>query len=295
MIVGMVSYIAGQSLNIYNLYKAINDRDTINIVLSIADIITGIVVAGFSKCFDGDTPVLTEDGSKRIDEIEVGDRVWSYNFETGEVELCEVTEVFVNETYEILSITVDGEVIDATAGHPFYVDGRGWVEAGELNTGSLLLDNNGITKKVTAISNLRLEYPILVYNFAVENNHNYFVGYVLVHNVCTDTDYYHFSNKDNTKLGRITDFKAFNATSLDDVVGYSVIKESGMSVVRDPYKTTFTGHFFKILANTELPEGFDIYSDSDNHSFFYPIVSMTIKAYNKSIGSLDWKWGGYKK
>ena len=35
-----------------------------------------------STCFDGDTLLATEEGQKRIDEIEAGDYVWAYNVET---------------------------------------------------------------------------------------------------------------------------------------------------------------------------------------------------------------------
>lgn len=34
-----------------------------------------------------DTPVSMEDGDRRIDEIETGDKVWAYNTNTGEKEL----------------------------------------------------------------------------------------------------------------------------------------------------------------------------------------------------------------
>ena len=47
------------------------------------------------QCFTGDTLVSTEDGDRRIDELESGDKVWSYNTETGEKELKEVKDVSV--------------------------------------------------------------------------------------------------------------------------------------------------------------------------------------------------------
>jgi hypothetical protein len=118
----------------------------------------------------------------------VGDRVLSFNFETGEAEYKEVTEVFVNETYELLAFTVGGEIIDTTAGHPFYVEGRGFVEAGELRVGDVLVSDDGELLPLDDIGIVRLDEPIKVYNLLVEGNHNYFVAYVgvLVHNAdCT--------------------------------------------------------------------------------------------------------------
>ena len=50
------------------------------------------------QCFTGDTLVSTEDGSRRIDDIQVGDKIWAYNTETGERELKEVLSIPVTKT-----------------------------------------------------------------------------------------------------------------------------------------------------------------------------------------------------
>ena len=47
------------------------------------------------SCFTGDTLVATKEGQKPIEEIEVGDEVWSYNVETGEAKLNKVAKVFI--------------------------------------------------------------------------------------------------------------------------------------------------------------------------------------------------------
>jgi len=44
------------------------------------------------NCFDPETEVVTVDGIKHVDEIEVGDRVYSLNPDTGEVEIKPVTD-----------------------------------------------------------------------------------------------------------------------------------------------------------------------------------------------------------
>ena len=59
--------------------------------------ICSIVSLGQS-CFTGDTLVATKEGQKPIEEIEVGDEVWSYNIETGEAKLNKVAKVFIHET-----------------------------------------------------------------------------------------------------------------------------------------------------------------------------------------------------
>jgi RHS repeat-associated protein len=137
----------------------------------------------FDACFDGDTPVAAEGGFKRIDEMQVGDRVWSYNVETGEKSLKEVKQVFVKESDEMLHIeTTEGD-IDATTNHPFYVTGKGWVAAGDLVVGDKVHTLNDNTGTVTGSKFEKLDKPIPVYNIDVEDFHSYFVANgVLVHN-----------------------------------------------------------------------------------------------------------------
>ena len=139
----------------------------------------------FSSCFDGDTPVATETGFSRIDEIRAGDRVWSYNVETGERSLKAVKEVFVRENDELLHIETSRGAIDATTSHPFYVVGKGWVAAGDLAVGDSIQAISGDAGIVTGLKLEKLNKPISVYNLEVEGFHSYFVADgMLVHNRC---------------------------------------------------------------------------------------------------------------
>ena len=142
------------------------------------------IVTLFSSCFDGDTPVATETGSRRIDEIQIGDRVWSYNVETGERSLKAVKEVFVRENDELLHIETSRGAVDATTSHPFYVVGKGWVAAGDLAVGDSIQAISGDAGVVTSLELEKLDRPIFVYNLDVEDFHSYFVEGVLVHNNC---------------------------------------------------------------------------------------------------------------
>ena len=79
---------------------------------------------------------------------------------------------------------MNGEEIVTTVDHPFYVQGRGFVEAGKLLVGDKLLDVNGNILLVEKFYIELTEKPVTVYNFQVEDFHTYLVGRlgVLVHN-----------------------------------------------------------------------------------------------------------------
>ena len=168
--------------------NAVKKGDAAEILVSGLNLTMDIITL-FSSCFDGDTPVATETGFRRIDEIQVGDRVWSYNVETGERALKEVKEVLVRENGELLHIETSRGVVDATTSHPFYVVGKGWVAAGDLAVGDSIQAISGDAGIVTGLKLEKLDQPIPVYNLDVEDFHSYFVGNgVLVHNGCKPGD-----------------------------------------------------------------------------------------------------------
>ena len=136
------------------------------------------------NCFMGDTLVAAENGQVRIDEIEVGDKVWAYDIFTGETALKEVTKVYVHEVDEILHLYTSCGDIDTTTNHPFYVIDKGWVAAGDLVEGDEIYLLDGTVAYVTGSEIEELDEAILVYNLEVADFNTYFVGDVpvLVHN-----------------------------------------------------------------------------------------------------------------
>lgn len=149
--------------------------------------VTGAIAgAGASLgCFVAGTEVSTVSGSVPIEDIQIGDKVLARNDKTGEVEEKEVTNTFAEQTGETVKITADGEEIEATTGHPFYAEHRGYVAASQLRAGDILVDVNGEKRVVEKIQHEILEKPVNVYNLEVADDHNYYVGKtsVLVHNV----------------------------------------------------------------------------------------------------------------
>ena len=146
------------------------------------------------NCFTGDTLVATENGQIRIEEIEVGDKVWAYDIFTGETALKEVTKVYVHEVDEILHLHTTCGDIDTTTNHPFYVIDKGWVAAGDLNDGDEVYLIDGSTAFITFAELERLAEPIKVYNLEVADFNTYFVCNVSVlvynYNKKRKQDYY---------------------------------------------------------------------------------------------------------
>ncbi|OXY97175.1 polymorphic toxin type 27 domain-containing protein [Streptomyces diastatochromogenes] len=139
-----------------------------------------------TKCFPAGTKVATADGPKPIEDIEVGDRVWSQDQATGKKSLQPVLKLFHRTVASLVRIrTADGQV-EATDSHRFWVRERGWVEAGELRAGDTFETRDGGSTQVLGTS--VAEGPVRVFNFEVENNHTYYVYAgsqpVLVHNDC---------------------------------------------------------------------------------------------------------------
>ncbi len=134
-----------------------------------------------------DTLVSTEDGLRPIEEIQAGDYVWSENTETGKKELKKVLSVSVTETKALVHVTTEnGTVVNTTENHPFYVEGKGWCAAADLEDGDVLRTQDGETETVESVQIEKLDKAVKVYNLEIEDSHTYYVSAdrVLVHNAC---------------------------------------------------------------------------------------------------------------
>jgi hypothetical protein len=148
---------------------------------SIDDVAKKLLKTCVFACFPAGTLIQTEFGTKPIEDIQIGDRVWAYDEDTGTTALQPVVDVMENESDHTISLYTETEVIETTALHPFYTE-EGWKDASELQKGDKIL-----TKKQEKIEIKKVEFnyePKKVYNFTVANFHTYFVGVLawLVHN-----------------------------------------------------------------------------------------------------------------
>ncbi len=141
------------------------------------------------QCFVAGTLIKTDSADTPIEEIEIGDYVWAWDEDTGEVALKRVVDTYVNESHELIHVFVNGEEIITTPTHPFYSPVKGWTDAVHLRAGDILVLVNGEYVIVEKVQHEILEAPITVYNFQVEDYHTYYVACmgVLVHNSCTKT------------------------------------------------------------------------------------------------------------
>jgi len=148
-------------------------------------------------CFIAGTKVLTEDGYKNIEDIEVGDKVLAYDEKTGEQAYKKVVQLFRGETKEWYHVFVDGEEIVCTGNHPFYVEGKGFVKAKDLTTEEKLTLSDGKQVEIEKIEIEKLDKPETKYNFEVEGFHTYYVTEkaILVHNDCISDKLTEIANK----------------------------------------------------------------------------------------------------
>lgn len=137
----------------------------------------------YTSCFVAGTKVLTENGYKNIEEIIIGEKVYSINVDTNQRELKTVIALYSGTTEELYEITVNGEIIKATPKHEFYIIDKGWIRAYNLVEGDMLSGENG-NCVITNIEYKEYEEEIPVYNLTIDDNHNYLIteNDYLVHN-----------------------------------------------------------------------------------------------------------------
>lgn len=87
----------------------------------------------------------------------------------------EVTALYRNQRDDIIKLHVGEQVIETTDNHPFWVEGKGWVFADELQVGDKLQKANGINLTIDKVEFIKLDEKVTVYNFTVADFHTYYV------------------------------------------------------------------------------------------------------------------------
>jgi RHS repeat-associated protein len=143
-------------------------------------------------CFVAGTKVWTPYGWNDIEQMRVGDEVWTYDLARSNVVSATVSRTFIRNRDTLIKLRIDEDVVETTPEHPFFVKGSGWTRAERLHPDDSLLtfdaENEAYIREIETQTG-----QFTVYNFEVPQFHNYFVTYegVLVHNI--GGGYHHYA------------------------------------------------------------------------------------------------------
>ncbi|MBU2608257.1 MAG: hypothetical protein KKF26_02965 [Chloroflexi bacterium] len=123
------------------------------------------------ECFACDTLVLMADNStKRINEVQVGDRVLAYDSETGQNVAADVIATASGEADYFYVINGDLRV---TPPHPFFTAEDKWVKIVDLKAGDKIKSFAGLNE-ITSIEKVNSKQRIC--NIRVRDFHNFYVS-----------------------------------------------------------------------------------------------------------------------
>ena len=140
-------------------------------------------------CIAGDAMIATEEGQKRMDEIQVGDKVWTFNIVTHNNELAEVTMFMPKGKKATYTLRTKDNEVKATPDHKFLIYRKNefvYRELRDIRRGDRVVFKNDkvhpfnkLEKVTCVIRNGENE----VYDFTVSNqNSNFFANGIVVHN-----------------------------------------------------------------------------------------------------------------
>lgn len=133
------------------------------------------------SCLIAGTPIWTDRGPVAIEAIRIGDRVLAQDVVSGELAYKPVLRTTIRRRAPLFHISLPGEVIIASGGHPFWIAGQSWMNAKQLIAGMMIHTVTG-TVPITAVREEKdADQP--VFNLIVEDFHNYFAAksHLLLH------------------------------------------------------------------------------------------------------------------
>jgi hypothetical protein len=132
-----------------------------------------------TACFLPTTLVTLPDGStKEIQDIEVGDKVLSYDLENKRPVVSGVVNTYSYTTDEYLVVN---DKIRVTPSQRVYLNGE-WEPIGNAEVGDYLMDKDGNKVEIQSIEEAYDPEGVMVYDLEVADYHYYFAEGVLVHN-----------------------------------------------------------------------------------------------------------------
>ena len=132
-------------------------------------------VVDTSSCFPAETLIAVPGGTVAIDSLRVGDEV--VTDPSGQVGTISAT--MAHPVAPLFAIAYDGGSLRATAEHPIFLVGRGFVPVRDLQVGDVARRIDGAEVRIVSIASSHAE-P--VFNLTIEPSHTYFANGILVHN-----------------------------------------------------------------------------------------------------------------
>lgn len=127
----------------------------------------------FPCCFGAGTLVRTIDGTKPIEDVDVGDRVLSQDERTGALRYQPVLATFRFRPSATIRLELEDGPVVCTPLHRFWEAGRGWTMARDLKPGDFVRTIGSVSRVVTVESGEPVQ-P--VYNLEVAEDASFFVG-----------------------------------------------------------------------------------------------------------------------
>ena len=159
------------------------------------------IIVHNAPCFVAGTKISCDGEEKNIEDVKVGDSVWTFNHESSKKELKLVNELLVKENEEVIEYTIEDEneiLLKGTPDHPIFIEELG--DYASFNPKDTLTDSKlevgqikeGMTVKFIndsgdfdnyKIKSIKKAGMATVYNLLnVEDNHNFYANGILVHN-----------------------------------------------------------------------------------------------------------------
>lgn len=148
-------------------------------------------------CLNKGTKVTLENGAlKKIEYIEINDKILSYNFNKKVTEIASVEKTAKSHHSTINRLIFsNGEVIECTTDHPIYTNSSGWcsvdfnqtlinydIQVGQLKVGQkCLMFINKRLALITLISIDTLFGEFEMFDISGGKNHCFFANGILVH------------------------------------------------------------------------------------------------------------------
>lgn len=127
-----------------------------------------------AECFAAGTLVWCNTGTIPIERVRVGDLVLAQDIETGELAFKPVLRTTTRPAEPLATVQIGNETFRTTRGHLFWVSGRGWVKARDLQSGMQVHGLGGGHPVILVDDETDEEDE--TYNLVVGDFNTYFVG-----------------------------------------------------------------------------------------------------------------------